>query len=1049
MAHRFIPSSDLIGVFLFVLLPLAVFSQRIQNPQPVPYVASPEVESEFPYKTKSLIYTPEELARAQKKIETDPAARKLAREIISIAERWAQWSDEDLMALIPDGSVPRSFDLNAGGCPVHGDTVFHVGGSYPWILDPRKQFQVKCPVGHETYPTNDFDPSVAGAPLQGKPGENPYVDNGWGWTAADGEKYWFVAYANQWFFNTYIKNAIRNLGRAYLLTERPEFAHKALVMLHRLAEVYPGMDYEHQSRYGQMQKQNGRHYPGKVLNRIWETNFIQAAAECYDAVWNYIPVDQKLMQLLQKDPIDIQAFIEVHLLEEAVKAFGQQKIQGNFGMHQLALLYVLLARQHMDNETHINRIIHNVSGSLLQTGISYALYNYIFRDGVPMESPSYNFLWIRKLTALNDRLKQFGVNFFEDPRFQDILKSPIYTMGSDLYTIDIGDSGSTTGGIIGRDQNTYEIAFANTGDTAYLSWLYPDKGQSGDFERKMTYESLFRPEIELATLPDDTELGYLSSRLLAGYGLGKLASGGQNPSTVALIYGLHGSHYHWDFLNFELFAFGQKMMPDFGYPDAMNAYVSGVYTWSKNTVAHNTVVVDSRRQNQNLPGILHNFADGDFARTVQASSPAYAQATRYRRNLFSVDAGQDRNYLVDFFYVSGGHRHDYILHGPPGYSEVKEGEWSSPAKGTYAGKEVAIGELYDNPHMNQPDYSGGYGGYSGSGFQHLFHVQQKKGGAGIVEFEHVNDRRARLKLRVLEDRGQDVYLADAYNHPRSKEFLIKHVITRSENESGPLENTFSSVIEPYYENSFIRNAQRLSIEGGPGSQVVQVERGGRTDIVISDFEQIDKKVEGLPLRTDATAAVVTLDSQGELMRVFFSDGRYLTYSDRTFEAAPLTGDVTEVDLKNRRVKVRVHESFTEEEIKAMNTEVMFFQNGHLETAHPIREFVLEGDELVLTTMDDMLIGRVNVSQLADEPNTVQTNNYLRFSSTYIGAHLLNENYEKVGIVTGISGNKLTYSGAGAEIFREGTTADVWISTLASGDRAEWKTLFQWEAEKEW
>src|SRR5690606_39389814 len=69
------------------------------------------------------------------------------------------------------------------------------------------------PICHETYPTNDFDPSVAGAPLQGKPGENPYVDNGWGWTAADGEKYWFVAYANQWFFNTYIKNAIRNLGR--------------------------------------------------------------------------------------------------------------------------------------------------------------------------------------------------------------------------------------------------------------------------------------------------------------------------------------------------------------------------------------------------------------------------------------------------------------------------------------------------------------------------------------------------------------------------------------------------------------------------------------------------------------------------------------------------------------------------------------------------------------------------------------------------------------------------------------------------------------------
>src|SRR5690606_39122464 len=170
--------------------------------------------------------------------------------------------------------------------------------------------------------------------------------------------------------------------------------------------------------------------------------------------------------------------------------------------------------------------------------------------------------------------------------------------------------------------------------------------------------------------------------------------------------------------NFELFAFGQKIMPDFGYPDAMNTYVPGVYTWSQNTVSHNTVVVDARRQQRNLPGVLHDFADGEFARAISASSPAYAATSMYRRHMISVDVGDNQSYVVDFFRVKGGQRHDYILHGPPGYASVNEKEWSNELPGTYAGENVSLAEIYDNARMNQPNYKGGFAGYGGSGFQH-------------------------------------------------------------------------------------------------------------------------------------------------------------------------------------------------------------------------------------------------------------------------------------------------------------------------------------------
>lgn len=1044
MRHQFLFLSSLhFSILMIWSLTAAISQSTSQGVQSEK--TNNKVESQYPLKAHSLIYTPQEVEMARKKIDDLPSAQKLAEKIIAAAEKWVEWSDEDLMALIPEGSVPRSFDLHPDGCPIHGDTIFNVGGKYPWILDPRKQYQVQCPVGKEVYPANDFTPSVAGKPLQDQSDEK-YVDNGWGWIPEQGEKYWFVAYANQWFYIKYVQEAILNLGRAYLLTERPEFAHKALVMLYQLAKVYPGMDYEHQSRYGEMQKQNGSRYPGKVLNRIWETSFIQGAAECYDAVWEYIQQDQELQQLLGKDATAIQAFIEVNLLEEAVDAYRVRKIQGNFGMHQMALLYVLLAREHMDNDRYIDQLVHNVTREYPHTGISYALYNFVFRDGLPMESPSYNFLWIRTLTALNDRLKKFGVNFFEEHRFRSVLKSPIYSMGTEKYTVDVGDTGSTLGGVIGRDQNTYEIAYLNTGDPTYLAWIYPDDNENVTNDRAVTYESLFRPQIDMQALPDESDLGFSSSRLLAGYGLGKLANGGKEPLSVAMAYSLHGSHYHWDFLNFELFAHGQKMMPDFGYPDAMNTYVPGVYTWSQNTVAHNTVVVDERKQNRNLPGVLHHFTDGKFARTMGASSPAYSQASRYRRNLVSVDAGRNQSYLVDFFYVKGGHRHDYILHGPPGFASVEDEEWSLPLPGTYAGEKVALAEIYDHPRMNKADYSGGYSGYRGSGFQHLFNVQQKTGGSGIVSFEHVSDRQARLKIRVLDRENQKLFLADAYNHPRSKEFLIKHIISHSKNdESTELENTFVSVIEPYYRTSFIHSAEEISVSGGDGSQAVRVDRGTETDIVISDFEQVDKSIEGFPLTTDATTGTVTLDEEGRLQRAFFSDGSYLSYGDRKFEAQSLTGVVSAVDIDDRKVTIRLDQTSRSPDLDVLNTDVMFFQNGSLETAHPISDYDLEEGNLTLTTTDDLLIGRVNVSRINDEHQMVQVNNSLRFASSYIGAYLLNDSYEVVGKVTSISGNKMAFSGSGADIFGGNESADVWIATMAEGDTAKWKTRVQWEA----
>src|SRR5256885_6521657 len=102
--------------------------------------------------------------------------------------------------------------------------------------------------------------------------------------------------------------AVQALGRAYLLTGDRKYAHKALVLLHRFAGVYPEMDYEPQSRYGTMMRAMGQRYPGKLVYNTWETDLITYLCEAYDACWDTIDGDEQLRNQTGKSGEQIRAF---------------------------------------------------------------------------------------------------------------------------------------------------------------------------------------------------------------------------------------------------------------------------------------------------------------------------------------------------------------------------------------------------------------------------------------------------------------------------------------------------------------------------------------------------------------------------------------------------------------------------------------------------------------------------------------------------------------------------------------------------------------------
>ncbi len=1020
----------------------------------------------YPLKTGRTLLSDAEIDRARHHVERFETAAAIRDEVIAAAAPWLERSDKQILRLIPPASVPRAFNVGTEGCPVHGKAVYE-HGTYPWILNPDKPYQIECPVGHETYPSNDFQALVESDYQQGGEesagAEGEYVDDGWGWVGPNGARYWLVGYAAHWHWHDHILPAVENLSKAYVLTGEAAYAHKTALILAAIADQYPAMDYATQSRYGRLLKGT---YHGKILNLIWETNILREFAWAYDRVWETIDGDAALHDIRGQGGEQIRSHIEANLLEEAIEAVLDARIRGNFGMHQNALAAAAIVRQHGPVDQWIGRILTETGGPVALEGLDYALYNYIYRDGLPFETaPGYNRHWTDQIYAMAEVLRRGGVDLYALPKLKALATGALRIQVLGQFTPSVGDSGSVYGGLLTPRPNVYLAAARAYGDPIFVRWLEKiDAAGEGAFR---SYESLFHEPIippgsepaaenTLASTPETPETpgtpeapGTTGTRLLDGYGMGILENAGRTVG-ASLYYGFRGGHGHRDTLGFELFANGHPMMPDLGYPDFMNAYVPGIYSWSKNTIAHNAVMVDRTQQTHRGPGTLTRFfaAGGVHALEVRADTTLYDQTDAYRRGLVLVETDPHQAYLIDVFHVRGGSEHHYSLHGPPGSpgtAELASGTWSEPAEGTLAGADVAVGELHDDPVRSAPGFSGSYVEYHGSGFSHFIHTQHLEAGQPVVRYAHIKDPDARLQIRVLPDEGHEVLVADAQVSPVTHKELVKFVIVRhSEGDSGGasggdsgggsggegLSSTFAAVCEPYSGEPAVQAAQRTTIAGG---LVVEVDRGGERDVLLYRLEG-EQPLRHAGITTDGDIAVITRTADGDIKRAVFTGGTTLRVGDHTFTHAPTLGQVVSLDPPTRTAVVRFEKPVDPATLVGQYPE---FSHGDRLVRHLVvtARAVTEGVEL--TFDDDLLIGRGRVGEL--EPGRLRTpTNIHIFPGIYPGSRLVGEDFATYLPVARVAANVIELAAEATPTASQFPDADhnghrdFWISSFGPG-----------------
>jgi hypothetical protein len=1001
-------------------------------------------EPQWPPKASRVLLSDEQIQRARERCRTDADAKKILEAIVGSAEYWVEQPDQELHDRLPDSRVPRAFNVSAEGCPVHGKEIYCFG-FYPWRLDREHPFTITCPIGGETYPSNDFEAYYRSGMADDTLLNGEYADPGRGWVSPSGEKYWLVGYACHWNWQKTWLPAVTALSRAYVLTGDRRYARKAIVMLDRIAEVYPGMDYSRQSRYAEL---TGGHYYGKIVNAIWETNVLQQLAIDYDLVFDAL-VGNDPVNLPWRSAEQIRANIDANLLEEGLDGITRGWIRGNFGMHQGAQAYTAIVRQNGPTADLLDSIFTRTGGGISDEGLDYALYNLVFKDGMPYESsPGYCFGWVNSFVELAQALSCADIDLLARPRMRSLFDAPLDMICAGEFTPAIGDAGAIDSTLIGPNATAYMAAFRHYGDARYARVL--DRLGALKGAQYASFDDLMADPIrDRARALAAKEAPSVRSRVLDGYGLAIL----NNPTdTIAasMYYGIRGGHGHFDRLNLELFAHGRRVSPDLGYPDFMNAFVPGIYSWSKNTISHNCLVVDRTIQRGNDGGRVLRFHDSPTVHVADVSAAgACGQADVYRRTLVLVDVSPDASYLVDVFRVRGGAEHVLSLHGQEGDFTLVGAELPSPVtEGTLAGRDVSYGQLYDDPVRGKPGFKGSFGGYTGSGYSHLFNWQRVTPDREVTaEWRFKGDPPGMLRVHIPPAAGQQVTVADAFVSPTRKiPAVLKYVLLdRSAGETG---NTFVVVWEPTDGKPFI---DRVELAGSPEQALAHdrpvqltIHRGDSLDYVSVAAETGSDHPIGAGWTSDAAMTVLT-DQAGRQTRRFAAGGTHLRNPLST-ERIPIsptwTGTIEAVDYRDQIMMVKLDVTSRIPSAAGLKGHTVRIFNDKHSCVYTIAAAHREGLTATFQLVgSDVRTGRVHIGSLDTDAGELTTPTRVLYPYDVAGMHLVTDTLLHVAPIESMSGDRVVPQPDSdlatlAEDFGRDKTANAWIVDFGPGDSIE-------------
>lgn len=444
----------------------------------------------------------------------------------------------------------------------------------------------------------------------------------------------------------------RDTALAYLLTEDPKYRNTAIKILTLYAEHYA--DYPLEGTY------DGRLLYQTLNESGWLIDFVWA----YDMMYQELSEEQR--QQIETDVL----YNAVDVISRYKRGLSNWQVWHNaaIGMVGLVTKDQALLERVLDDPEH---------------GFKYQIANGIRRDGMWWEEAnSYHeytlepFIYFAE-AAYNSNLNMYALKTQEGISLKSMFDGLLNYIFADMTRPAIGNT-SVYSPL--KSGFLYEIAYKQYQDPKY-AWLIQQTMGKG--RNKKTLDPYWAFVFAKPELPDvDCEIG---SEFFAPEGKNIMGSSLYNDSGMAILrnhssegnatnismtwspYGTTNGHQHSDMLSIMLYSNGETLLTEAGSLGYSNP---NHISWAKQTLAHNTLVVDEtsqypQRNSKGLwdsdsgrpsSGVLKNIHIGPLLKTITAESDNVYDGVHLERSLIMVG-----DYVLDWFQTSSDTKHIYDL----------------------------------------------------------------------------------------------------------------------------------------------------------------------------------------------------------------------------------------------------------------------------------------------------------------------------------------------------------------------------------------------------
>ncbi|MDP2590270.1 heparinase II/III family protein [Vibrio splendidus] len=462
-------------------------------------------------------------------------------------------------------------------------------------------------------------------------------------------------------------------GRLFLITEEAKYRDYIVDMLTAYATVYPTLE-SNVSR--------DSNPPGKLFHQTLNENMWMLYASCaYSCIYHTISEEQK--RLIEDDLLK-------QMIEMFVVTYAHDfDIVHNHGLWAVAA--VGICGYAINDQESVDKALYGLKLDKVSGGFLAQLDQLFSPDGYYMEGPYYHRFSLRPIylfaEAIERRQPEVGIYEFND----SVIKTTSYSVFKTAFpdgtlpalndsskTISINDEGvimatsvcyhryeqtETLLGMANHQQNVWVHASGKT-----LS----DAVDSADDIKAFNWGSLF------VTDGPEGEKGGVSILRHRDE---------QDDDTMALIwFGQHGSdhqyhsaldHGHYDGLHLSVFNRGHEVLHDYGFGRWVNVepkfggrYIPENKSYCKQTVAHNTVTVDQKTQNnfntalaESKFGQKHFFvADDQSLQGMSGTISEYYTGVDMQRSVILADLPEfEKPLVIDVYRIEADAEHQYDL----------------------------------------------------------------------------------------------------------------------------------------------------------------------------------------------------------------------------------------------------------------------------------------------------------------------------------------------------------------------------------------------------